>query len=101
MRRLESDSFDVILADVHMPGIGGMEFYRNATNIDPALSETFVFITGDSLDERLVEFFERENRPYLNKPFEIGELIKAIENISLAPRSQFPASRGAWAGSNV
>ena len=61
----------------------------------------FVFVTGDSIDERLVEFFEHEKRPYLNKPFEIGELIKTVENISLAPGSQVPASGKAQAGRSV
>ena len=70
MRQLDSESFDVILADIHMPGTDGMQFYRNIRAIDESLADRFVFITGDSLDERIAEFLAKEQRPYLNKPFE-------------------------------
>jgi signal transduction histidine kinase/ActR/RegA family two-component response regulator len=87
---LNTGDFDVILADVHMPKIDGMEFYKRTRAIDKSLAEKFIFITGDALDQALVRFFDQEKRPYLNKPFEIGELISAVENVLLSPKTNQP-----------
>ncbi|MEH6518941.1 MAG: hybrid sensor histidine kinase/response regulator [Halioglobus sp.] len=78
---LRSENFDTIIADIHMPGTNGMEFYRNACALNSTLAEKFIFITGDALDQTVRQFFAVENRPHLNKPFEISELIDAIESL--------------------
>jgi CheY-like chemotaxis protein len=44
----------------------------------------FIFITGDSLDPELISFFDEQHRPYLNKPFEIDDLVRAIEKLALS-----------------
>ncbi len=62
-----------------MPGADGLEFYRRVVASDKSMAERFVFVTGDSLDPRLIEFFEEQRRPYINKPFELQELMTAIE----------------------
>ncbi len=84
--RLERSEFDVILADVHMPETDGMEFYRRAISMDKALTEKFVFVTGDALDPRLIDFFEEQHRPYINKPFELQELVAIVENVLYKPK---------------
>ena len=91
MSLLESESFDIILADIHMPVTDGMAFYHNVMNFEPELAEKMIFITGDSLDQKLLEFFDEHRRPYLNKPFEIGELIRAVEHLALSPTA-FPSA---------
>jgi signal transduction histidine kinase len=85
--RLAGADFDVILADVHMPGEDGMDFYRRVLAMDKTMAERFVFVTGDALDPRLIAFFEEQQRPHINKPFELRELITVIERLSLAPRT--------------
>ena len=45
----------------------------------------FIFITGDALGQTARQFFAAERKPHLNKPFEIGELIGAIENLMFKP----------------
>ena len=85
MALLQKKSFDVILADVHIPDIDGMAFYLNVKSLNSTLAKKFIFITGDALDQKLVDFFETEKTPYLNKPFEMAELIAAVENVILAP----------------
>lgn len=87
MTLLESEKFDIILADVHMPVTDGMAFYLQAQDLDADMARKFIFITGDSLDPDLVEFFEDQHRPYLNKPFEIGDLVRAIEKLALSPET--------------
>ncbi len=84
---LRTESFDIILADIHMPGIDGRELYWMALDIDIGLAQKFVFITGDSLDPKLVKFFTEQKKIYLNKPFEMDELFEAIEQVILSPTS--------------
>ncbi len=79
--RLVDTDFDVILADVHMPGGDGLEFYRRVFANDERMAKRFVFVTGDSLDPRLAQFFEEERRPHINKPFELSDLVSIVEGV--------------------
>lgn len=46
-----SDTFDVILADYHLPGISGIEFIERAALLQPTAGR--LIITGDRMSRRL------------------------------------------------
>ena len=98
---MERDIFDIILADIHMPDTDGMTFYRNVQRNDAEAADRFVFITGDSVDPELIEFFEEQRRPFLYKPFEISELIRVVEQSVLAPKTVRSARAHREDSSNV
>ena len=76
-----------------MPGTNGMEFYRNACSMNSSLADKFIFITGDALDQTVRQFFAADKKPHLNKPFEISELIGAIESLEFKQKGRGQANR--------
>jgi CheY-like chemotaxis protein len=72
--------FDVIVSDVQMPVMNGIEFFRQASSRDPGLKERFLFLTGNPTDESRV-FFEQNHLRCLVKPVPLQELLEAVRAI--------------------
>ncbi|HPW69138.1 MAG TPA: sigma-54 dependent transcriptional regulator, partial [Deltaproteobacteria bacterium] len=74
---LKSDSFHVLLTDLKMPDMDGMEVLKQARQIDPDI-EVIIFTAYGSI-EGAVEAMKQGAHDYLVKPFEPIELIAKIE----------------------
>lgn len=71
--------FDVIVSDIHMPRMNGLDFYKNAVENDPTVSPRFVFCSGEiGPDQEMV--FRENDIPYVRKPFKVNELIKLLDH---------------------
>jgi two-component system response regulator RpfG len=82
-------SFDVVILDVHLPGMSGLELASLIQARRP--EQPIVVITGDP-DPRLArEALARGPVSYLLKPFEMSELLAAVER-SQEQRRESPAA---------
>jgi signal transduction histidine kinase len=75
---IQNHYFDVILADVRMPGMNGYEFYDRVKEIKEQLANRIIFVTGDVLNTETTEFIENNNVLFLAKPFSQDKLYDAI-----------------------
>ncbi len=66
-------AFDVILCDVMMPGITGMDVWTRAVAAHPELEPRFVFTTGGAFSSDATAFLEK-GKTYLEKPFDMPRL---------------------------
>jgi CheY-like chemotaxis protein len=66
------ERFHLILCDLMMPEITGMDMFERVTALDPEQAERMVFLTGGAFTQRASEFLER--RPFLEKPFDLRAL---------------------------
>ncbi len=78
---LTHETFDLILSDIRMPGIDGPVFYEEVCTRNAKLRDRFVFITGDSLNERAKHFIETKRVPCMFKPFLITDLEHVINSV--------------------
>jgi CheY-like chemotaxis protein len=83
----EGDSFDVIVCDLMMPTMTGMDLYEHVENERPGLQERFIFITGGAFTERATSFLARIENPRLDKPFAIADLEAAMAQVVAATRA--------------
>ena len=84
LRRLERgvDRFDLLLADVIMPVMTGVELAEIVRSRHPALRA--LLMSGHVSDEALIERLGRLDVPVLRKPFTPEELLGAVSE-RLAP----------------
>jgi len=75
---LDEYAWELIISDLRMPVMNGMEFYQEAIKKDPGLKKRFMFITGDTYDFQVKEFLETTGVTYLRKPFRIKELRESV-----------------------
>jgi CheY-like chemotaxis protein len=92
--RREKD-FDLILCDLMMPEVTGMDVYEALRAIDPALLERVVLMTGGAFTPAARDFLAVVNAPLIEKPFQAGALLELVA--ATPPRRSRPHSllRGA------
>ena len=75
---LEAGPFDVVLCDLMMPGMTGMDLHARLASADPGLAARFIFLTGGAFTDLARDFLERVPNPRLEKPFEPAALRAAV-----------------------
>jgi len=70
--------FDVILCDLMMPEITGIEVYEALRRIAPALLDHVVLMTGDACTARAWQFLSEVNALVLDKPFHPEQLHDVV-----------------------
>ena len=74
--------YDLIISDLRMPDMTGMELHDHLKRSQPALLERFIFITGDVASPEAAAFVASTRRPVLEKPFELSALARAVAEVT-------------------
>ena len=73
---------NLIITDVNMPGLDGIQFYQKVKERRPDLLPKIIFISGGNFSGEMAALLEKIPNPKLKKPFEIDQLLKAISMVS-------------------
>ncbi|MFN3480231.1 MAG: sigma-54-dependent transcriptional regulator [Thermodesulfovibrionales bacterium] len=76
---LQKERFDVVITDIKMPEMSGMEVLEKAKEIDP--DTEVLIITGFGSIGSAVEAMKKGAYDYITKPFDLDELIIKVRNI--------------------
>jgi len=68
------DSFDLVITDITMPKIDGIEFIKRLNNL-----YEIIIITGNATLNYAIEALRLGVKDFITKPFDIDTLIEAIE----------------------
>src|SRR5512136_1764539 len=88
LKRVQSEHFDIVISDIRMPGMDGMQFLEELKKIQPHL--VVIMITGYATIKSAVETIQKGAYDYLPKPFTPDEVRVIIERA--AERSQLQAA---------
>ena len=82
LKVLENDSrFDVVLCDLQMPEMSGMELHAAVMERNPALANRFVFVTGGAFSGDARRFLEEAVPAVIQKPFNVDDLLRLVDTI--------------------
>jgi len=81
LERVKGGRYSLILLDIKMPGISGIELYDSIRKIAQSLARRVVFITGDVVGARTTAFLSETKAPYITKPFDAERLKRDIDRI--------------------
>ncbi|MCK4802044.1 response regulator, partial [bacterium] len=76
---LRKKYFDIILMDLKMPGISGVESFKEVKNLHP--SAAIIMMTAGSVREEIKEAMGSGVDAVVDKPFNVKKLVATIESI--------------------
>jgi DNA-binding NtrC family response regulator len=71
--------FDIIFIDIKMPGINGVQTFREIKRIDP--KAVVIMMTAYSVEDLLKEALEEGAYATVYKPFDVDKIIAVIEEV--------------------
>ena len=81
LTRIARKRYDLVVCDLRMPRLDGPAFYDALVRAGSPIQDRIVFITGDTLAPRSLEFLESHRFPYLAKPFLVEELKLVVNRM--------------------
>jgi two-component system cell cycle response regulator CpdR len=79
---LKNDHFDLLLTDIVMPEMDGIELARRAAELDPTLK--IMFITGFAAVALNPDNKAPKDAKILSKPFHLRDLVQEVEKMMAA-----------------
>ena len=79
-------SLDLILSDINMPVMDGLEFLKNLAGVEEAKGVPVVMITTEGSESRVVEALSNGAKGYLRKPFtpeQVKERVAPLLGVSV------------------
>ena len=76
----DNNTYDLILMDIMMPKIGGVETFKKLKQIDN-FNTPVVALTADAIEGKANKYLEVGFNAYLSKPIDKIELNKVLDNI--------------------
>jgi len=77
MEMVKKENFDIIITDIHMPRMGGLETIQKIKQFSP--SSFIVMMTGEGTESEIKEGLTEGGYACIHKPFSIKKLLGSIE----------------------
>lgn len=78
--------FDLILCDLTMPDVSGMDVYMRSVQARADVGQRFVFMTGGTFSPHARDFLEQVSNECLDKPFDL-QTIRNLAESRIAKRA--------------
>jgi DNA-binding NtrC family response regulator len=85
LQREAAEVYHLVISDLRMPHCSGEQLHDWLAEHRPDLFENLILTTGDLNSPSLRSFIARTPRPVLEKPFELAELARLIEEVAALP----------------
>ena len=73
------DHYDVIVCDLMMPQMTGMELHEHLTRMAPEVADRMIFLSGGAFTQRARAFLEEVRNARLEKPFDSATLRALVD----------------------
>jgi two-component system NtrC family sensor kinase len=78
--------FDLIITDIKMPEIDGMELHRILKAEGSGFSDRLLFVTGDLMNPDTLRFLENCGNPWIAKPFVLSSVTEVVNKALFGER---------------
>lgn len=76
-----NENFDVVLSDLMMPGMSGMELHETLVRLHPRIAPRVVFLSGGAFTAEANAFLARIDNERMEKPFDANTLRAVIRRL--------------------
>ena len=86
LKLIERHSYDVILSDLRMPGMGGERLVDTLREQDPDAARRVMFMTGHVARDDAALMAGYADVPLIEKPFSLSEIGRSVEEMAVRVR---------------
>jgi len=99
---LKNKQFDLILLDLHMPGMNGFEVCRRIRSDKTVKEIPIIFLSAESERESILKGFEVGAQDYVTKPFDSRELLARVRTqLDLKSKTEKLEKVNEWLGKKI
>lgn len=80
-RLLHGEEVNLVLCDLSLPDLSGVDIHRELAEKRPELLPRFVIMTGGAVSTASRDFLERFDGPLLNKPFTLSQVEELVARL--------------------
>lgn len=81
LRFVQSTAPDLILADIKLPGLDGLDFYKGIRKLEHCRTTPFIFLTAFNNLKAAMEAKRQGAAEYITKPFDFEYLISRVREL--------------------
>ncbi len=89
---LQNSDFDLIISDLKMPGLSGMQIFHHYTHLSGDQITPFLFMSGDPFAFERTEIAALNRCAFLSKPFDLNRFLTIVNR--LANQNSFKETPG-------
>ena len=89
-----AEPFDLILCDLMMPGVSGMELYQHLRQRHPGREQRIVFLTGGVFTDEAQDFVAGISNAVVQKPFNFQQLRDIVRDMIAPPEGSDEGAAG-------
>ena len=86
LKKIEGKRYNLLLIDIKMPGMDGVELYKRIQKIAKSLARRVIFITGDIMGADTEKFLSETKVAHIDKPFDAEQLSREVRRALTAGR---------------
>lgn len=79
LKVIDSKEIDVVITDIKMPGISGIELLKKISEIDSSIG--VIMITAFATLDTAIEALRMGAKDYITKPFDLEEVLSSVHKI--------------------
>jgi DNA-binding response OmpR family regulator len=99
---LKNKQFDLILLDLHMPGMNGFEVCKRIRSDKTIQEIPVIFLSAESERESILKGFEVGAQDYVTKPFDSRELLARVKTqLDLKSKTEKLEKVNEWLGRKI
>jgi CheY-like chemotaxis protein len=72
--------FDIVICDLTMPDLSGMDIYEHCRATQPDLAQRFVFMTGGTFTTSARDFIDSVTNVFIEKPFDLQTIRHIVQS---------------------
>ena len=81
LRKIQGRDYDLVITDIKMPKMSGIQLYEKTLEIKPEMKRRFIFITGDMNSLTSQQFSTVTDNPCLLKPVSLDKIETTISQL--------------------
>ena len=79
--KAKTNSFDILLLDMNLPLLNGLEVYRRIKSIQPDIVAIIISGYAQEMDSLIMQALNENAHTFLRKPVNMGQLLDLVEGI--------------------